>query len=92
MAIRTLTDLERRILAFEAKWEGRSSELKGSAARAEFGWSHAAYEQKLQALLMEPAAEVAEPLLVHRAIAVRESRVRLRAARTFQPGSYRAAV
>jgi hypothetical protein len=83
MATRTLTDLEQRILAFEGRWEGRSRELKGAAARVEFGWSHAAYEMRLQALLQVPAAAEAEPRLVKRALELREVRTLRRAARSF---------
>lgn len=83
MATRTLTELELRILAFEANWDGRRG-AKGAAARAEFGWSHAAYEQKLQALLLEPAAEVFDPMLVHRARRIRDERTAARASRTFR--------
>lgn len=82
MATRTLTELELRILAFEAKWEGRLS--KSGAIRNEFGWSHAAYEQKLQALLLEPAAELHDPMLVHRARRVRAERSAARASRTWR--------
>lgn len=71
MATRTLTDLELRILAFEKEWEGRRGS-KEAAIRSAFGWRVAAYEQRLQAVLREPAAEAAEALLVHRAVARRE--------------------
>lgn len=55
MTTRNLTNLERRILTFEASWEGRAGS-KEAAILAEFFWRPVALEQKLQVLLREPAA------------------------------------
>jgi hypothetical protein len=74
---RTLTELEARMLAFEEKWEGRSGS-KEAAIRSEFGWRTVAYEQRLQQLLRDPAAEVVKPLLVHRLQRVRAEAARRR--------------
>lgn len=68
-----LTDLERRLLAFEES-HPRHSGAKEDAVRATFGMTPARYYQTLGILIETPAALRAEPLLVGRLRRLREAR------------------
>jgi hypothetical protein len=72
-----LTDRERGILAFEQQW-WRHAGAKEQAVRDTFGLSATRYYQLLNALLDNPAALAAEPLLVGRLRRLRSSRARNR--------------
>jgi len=78
-----LSELERRMLAFEGRWSGRLG-AKESAIRAEFGFSAARYYQVLDALIDSPIALRSDPILVRRLQRLRDGRARARAARTFR--------
>lgn len=70
-----LTDLERAILAFEARpWP--KAGVKMTAIRDTFGWSETRYYQVLRALLDRPAALKHAPQLVHRLRAQLDARRR----------------
>jgi hypothetical protein len=70
-----LTEREARILAFERKW-WRHAGSKEQAIRDAFGLSATRYYQVLNALLDNPAALVAEPVLVARLRRLRATRSR----------------
>ncbi|WP_245714711.1 DUF3263 domain-containing protein [Micromonospora inyonensis] len=72
-----LTERERGILAFERHW-WRHAGAKEQAIRDTFGLSATRYYQLLNALLDNPAALAAEPLLVGRLRRLRSSRARNR--------------
>ncbi|SCL40226.1 Protein of unknown function [Micromonospora pallida] len=72
-----LTERERQILAFERNW-WRHAGAKEQAIRDTFGLSATRYYQLLNALLDNPAALAAEPLLVGRLRRLRFSRTRNR--------------
>ncbi|MER7166557.1 DUF3263 domain-containing protein [Micromonospora sp. NPDC000207] len=72
-----LTDREQRILAFEQQW-WRHAGAKEQAIRDTFGLSATRYYQLLNALLDNPAALAAEPLLIGRLRRLRSSRARNR--------------
>ncbi|MEV0876855.1 DUF3263 domain-containing protein [Micromonospora echinofusca] len=72
-----LTERERRILAFERQW-WRHAGAKEQAIRDTFGLSATRYYQLLNALLDNPAALAAEPVLVGRLRRLRSSRARNR--------------
>ncbi|MEU8043346.1 DUF3263 domain-containing protein [Micromonospora echinofusca] len=72
-----LTERERRILAFERQW-WRHAGAKEQAVRDTFGLSATRYYQLLNALLDNPAALAAEPVLVGRLRRLRSSRARNR--------------
>ena len=74
-----LTELERRILAFERRWWRRAG-VKETAIRAEFAISSTRYYQLLNALLDKPAAVAAEPMVVGRLRRLRATRARARTA------------
>ncbi len=64
-AMEPLTDLERQVLAFEhLRW--RFVGAKEQAIHDRFGLSLARYTQLLMALLDNPAALAADPVLVNR--------------------------
>lgn len=63
--MRDLTELEQRILAFEDCWFQHPA-AKETAIRELFDLSATEYFQRLHALLDEPAALVAKPVLVNR--------------------------
>ncbi|BCL14294.1 DUF3263 domain-containing protein [Micromonospora sagamiensis] len=72
-----LTERERGMLAFERHW-WRHAGAKEQAIRDTFGLSATRYYQLLNALLDNPAALAAEPLLVGRLRRLRSSRARNR--------------
>ncbi|MEU8069551.1 MULTISPECIES: DUF3263 domain-containing protein [unclassified Micromonospora] len=72
-----LTEREQRILAFEAQW-WKHAGAKEQAIRDTFGLSATRYYQLLNALLDQPAALAAEPVLVGRLRRLRSSRARNR--------------
>ncbi|MEU9829539.1 DUF3263 domain-containing protein [Micromonospora chersina] len=72
-----LTERERRILAFERQW-WKHAGAKEQAIRDTFGLSATRYYQLLNALLDQPAALAAEPVLVGRLRRLRSSRARNR--------------
>lgn len=72
-----LTEREHAILAFERQW-WRHAGAKEQAIRDAFGLSATRYYQLLNALLDNPAALAAEPVLVGRLRRLRSSRARNR--------------
>ncbi|MEO3779115.1 DUF3263 domain-containing protein [Micromonospora sp. B11E3] len=72
-----LTERERKILAFERRW-WRHAGAKEQAIRDTFELSATRYYQLLNALLDNPAALAAEPVLVARLRRLRASRARNR--------------
>ncbi|WCN81150.1 DUF3263 domain-containing protein [Micromonospora sp. LH3U1] len=72
-----LTERERAILAFEQQW-WRHAGAKEQAVRDTFGVSSTRYYQLLNGLLDNPAALVADPLLIGRLRRLRSSRARNR--------------
>ncbi|MHB8452424.1 MAG: DUF3263 domain-containing protein [Mycobacteriales bacterium] len=75
-----LSTREREILAFERHW-WKYAGAKEQAIRDLFGLSPARYYQVLGALLDNPAALLADPMLVKRLRRIRTSRQRARCAR-----------
>lgn len=75
-----LTDVEQQVLAFERQW-WRYAGAKEQAIHDLFGWSPTRYFQVLNDLIDNPAALVAEPLLVKRLRRVRTARQRERSRR-----------
>jgi hypothetical protein len=77
--VRDLTDHERAILRFAARtW--RYPGARDEAIIEEFGISPTRWAQQLNALLDDPAALAADPVLVNRLRRVRSQRHRARAA------------
>jgi hypothetical protein len=72
-----LDEREREILAFERQW-WRHAGAKEQAIRDRFGLSATRYYQLLNALLDNPAALAADPVLVGRLVRLRASRARNR--------------
>jgi hypothetical protein len=72
-----LADREREILAFERRW-WKHAGAKEQAIRDTFDISATRYYQLLNGLLDNPAALVAEPMLVGRLRRLRSSRARSR--------------
>ncbi|MET7966786.1 DUF3263 domain-containing protein [Micromonospora sp. NPDC005305] len=72
-----LTERDRQILAFEQQW-WKHAGAKEQAIRDTFGLSATRYYQLLNALLDQPAALAAEPVLVGRLRRLRSSRARNR--------------
>ncbi|TCB99033.1 DUF3263 domain-containing protein [Micromonospora zingiberis] len=72
-----LSDRERELLAFERQW-WRHAGAKEQAIRDRFGLSATRYYQLLNALLDNPAALAADPVLVGRLRRLRASRARNR--------------
>lgn len=72
-----LTEREQGILAFEQQW-WRHAGAKEQAIRDTFGLSATRYYQLLNALLDNPAALAAEPVLIGRLRRLRSSRARNR--------------
>ncbi|MFC7549738.1 DUF3263 domain-containing protein [Plantactinospora sp. GCM10030261] len=73
----TLTERERQILDFEGRW-WRHAGAKEQAIRDTFDLSATRYYQLLNALLDNPAALVAEPVLIGRLRRLRSTRSRNR--------------
>jgi len=78
--LQELTEQERAILAFERQW-WQVAGAKDQAVRDEFGLSSTRYYQLLNALIDQPAALIADPMLVKRLQRLRSSRERARSAR-----------
>lgn len=74
-----LDDRERGVLAFERQW-WKHSGSKERAIRELFDMSASRYYQLLNALLDDPAASEADPMLIKRLRKARASRQRARAA------------
>ena len=72
-----LSDRERQILAFERRW-WRHAGAKEQAIRDAFGFSATRYYQLLNAVLDNPAALAAEPMLVGRLRRLRTAGARTR--------------
>ncbi|GAB3951724.1 DUF3263 domain-containing protein [Micromonospora vulcania] len=72
-----LTERERAVLAFEQQW-WRHAGAKEQAVRDTFGISSTRYYQLLNGLLDNPAALVADPVLIGRLRRLRSSRARNR--------------
>jgi hypothetical protein len=76
-AVGGLTDRDRQILAFEARW-WKHAGSKEQAIRDAFGLSSTRYYQLLNALLDKPAAVEQDPVLVGRLRRLRATRARTR--------------
>ncbi|MGA4669053.1 DUF3263 domain-containing protein [Propionibacteriaceae bacterium Y1923] len=74
-----LSERDAAILEFEKSWWAADA-TKSSEIRERFGMSTTAYHQILNALLDDPAALAAQPLLVKRLRRLREQRQRARSA------------
>ena len=75
-----LCDRDRQILAFERQW-WRYAGAKEQAIRELFEMSATRYYQVLNALIDQPAALAADPMLVKRLRRLRSARQRARSAR-----------
>lgn len=73
----SLTEREREILTFEARW-WKHAGAKEQAIRDSFGVSSTRYYQLLNSLLDKPAAVEHDPLLVGRLRRLRATRARTR--------------
>ncbi|KAA9085379.1 DUF3263 domain-containing protein [Microbacterium radiodurans] len=67
-----LSDRDRRLLDFEARWNGHSG-AKEEAVRSDLGLTPARYYQLLGRLIETADAVAAEPLLVHRLRRLRDA-------------------
>lgn len=76
----TLSERDQQILAFERQW-WKYAGAKEQAVRELFDLSATRYYQVLNALLDDPAALAADPMLVKRLRRLRDSRQRARSAR-----------
>ena len=76
----TLSDREQEILAFERQW-WKYAGAKETAIRELFDMSSTRYYQVLNALIDNPAALEADPMLVKRLRRMRAARQRARSAR-----------
>jgi hypothetical protein len=61
-----LSDDDRAMLAFEARWNGRALLPRQRATAKQFGISLSEYYERLVVLINRPEAEAAEPILVRR--------------------------
>jgi len=75
-----LTDREREVLAFERQW-WKYAGAKEQAIKELFDMSGTRYYQVLNALIDNPAALEADPMLIKRLRRLRASRQRQRSAR-----------
>ncbi len=75
-----LSERDRAILEFERQW-WKYAGAKETAIRELFGVSATRYYQILNALIDEPVAMAADPLLVKRLLRMRGERQRARSAR-----------
>jgi len=80
--IRSLSEREREILAFERSW-WKQAGAKERAVRERFGMSVTRYYQVLNELIDSDAALVEDPMLIRRLRRQREARQRKRAARRY---------
>lgn len=69
-----LTELELRMLAFEARWWKRPG-AREQAIRDEFGIGSIRYHQILSGLLDNPAAREHDPLLIGRLTRLRDDMI-----------------
>lgn len=84
-----MNDRDKAILAFERDWEqrgvnvrrGTPTHTKEDAIREKFGVSPARYYQLLGALLQNPEALAADPMLIGRLVRLRDERRAARRAR-----------
>ncbi|MGV9194627.1 DUF3263 domain-containing protein [Microbacterium sp. MC2] len=74
-----LSDRDRALLDFEARWQRHDAE-KEEAVRTELGLTPARYYQLLSRLLDAADAVAYDPMLVHRLRRLRDSRERARSA------------
>lgn len=81
-----LSDFEREVLAFEHVWF-RYPGAKEQAIRDRFDLSATRYFQVLNVLIDEPAAMLADPLLVKRLRRIRAARQQARSAGRAKPTS-----
>lgn len=79
-----LSDRDRRILEFERQW-WKYSGAKEQAVKELFDMSPTRYYQVLNALIDNPAALPADPMLVKRLRRMRSARTRERSARRLGP-------
>jgi len=75
-----LSDRDRQIIAFERQW-WKYAGAKEQAIRELFDMSATRYYQVLNALIDNPAALEADPMLIKRLNRLRETRQRARSAR-----------
>ena len=75
-----LSDRDREIIAFERQW-WKYAGAKEQAIRELFEMSATRYYQVLNALIDNPAALAADPMLIKRLNRLRETRQRARSAR-----------
>lgn len=75
-----MTELERQILDFEAKWWKLAGNKESEIVRR-FEMSVIRYAQKLNNLLDDPEAHQHNPLVVNRLLRIRDQRVTERAQR-----------
>nr|WP_206686813.1 MULTISPECIES: DUF3263 domain-containing protein [Microbacterium] len=76
-----MTDRDRELLDFEARWQ-RHDAAKEEAVRTDLGITPARYYQLLGRLLDTGDAVAYDPMLVHRLRRLRDARERDRAARS----------
>ncbi len=76
----SLSERDRQILGFERAW-WKYAGAKEQAVREKFGMSSTRYYQVLNALIDQPEALAADPLLVRRLRRLRSQRQRQRSAR-----------
>jgi hypothetical protein len=79
-AVEPLSDRDREVLAFERQW-WKYAGAKEQAIKELFDMSGTRYYQLLNALLDNPAALEADPMLIKRLRRLRASRQRQRSAR-----------
>jgi hypothetical protein len=75
-----LTDRDRLLLDFEARWNGHGA-AKEEAIGRDLALSPARYYQLLERVIDEPDAAAHDAMLVHRLRRLRETRLREHAAR-----------
>ena len=75
-----MDNIDRRVLDLEARWY-RHGGRKVTAIHDELDLSPTRYAQILNRLLDDPAAELAQPVLIHRLRRLRADRIRQRTAR-----------
>lgn len=86
MSADELSERDRAILAFEARWS-RHTAAKEESIREVFGLGAARYYQLLNAVIDSPAAVRHDPMLVGRLQRARDARARARAERAFTSSS-----
>ena len=86
MSSAELSERDRALLTFEARWT-RHSAAKEESIREVFGLTAARYYQLLNAVIDSPAAVRHDPMLVGRLQRSRDARAQARAARAFASSS-----